>query len=68
MLSLVYHFKTSGVDNASNREATVPLPLLLFAEQKPDQLTCLKVIIVLHHNFTVCVYTGYTEVGHSPPL
>jgi len=29
--------------------------LCLFAEQKPDQLTHLKVII------------GYTEVGYSPP-
>ena len=34
--------------------------LVLFAEQKPDQLTGLKVIIVLHHNFMVHVYTGYT--------
>ena len=27
----------------------------------------LKFFKVLHHNFTVLVYTGYTEVGYSPP-
>jgi len=53
LLSLVYHFNTSSVDSASNGEATVPLPLSLFAEQKSDQPARLKVIIALHHNFTV---------------
>jgi len=26
------------------------------------------VIIALHHNFALRVYTGYTEVGYSPPI
>ena len=48
-------------------EKPLYLYLCLFAEQKPDQLTRLKVIIVLHHNFALRIYTGYTEVGYSPP-
>jgi len=49
-------------------EATHTATFVAFDEQKPDQLAPLKVIIVLHHNFTIPVYTGYTEVGYFPPL
>ena len=28
----------------------------------------LKFFILLHHNFVICICTGYTEVGYSPPI
>jgi len=58
-LYLVYHINASSTW-WSHCTAT----FVAIAKQKPDQLAHLKVIIVLHHNFTAHFYTGYILKYH----
>jgi len=70
----VGHFYVSACDQYLMHTSKIPnvlyhfnldRPLQVNAEYIPDQLTHRKRLWVLHHNFKICIYTGYTEVGHS---
>ena len=50
---------------ASPLEALSTFEVLKWYTRESNVL--LKFFKVLHHNFALHVYTGYTEVGHSPP-
>ena len=50
---------------ASPLEALSTFEVLKWYTRESNVL--LKFFKVLHHNFTVRVYTDYTEVGYSPP-
>ena len=51
---------------ASPLEALSTFEVLKWYTRESNVL--LKFFKVLHHNFALRVYTGYTEVGYSPPI